>query len=113
VFLHRPFRLLLLRLLLVAVFFNTAIGVPAHAIEHLREAQASARDADGPVEGAEAHAACAWCSSYAQLAQALDTALPRPCPPAASAGHAIAWRSADAALSAERWPFRSRDPPQA
>ncbi|CAN7178456.1 hypothetical protein LJR039_000316 [Pseudorhodoferax sp. LjRoot39] len=108
-----PIRLLLLRLLLVAVFFNTAIGVPAHAIEHLREAQASLRDAEAPAEPAEAHTACAWCSSYATLEQALDMALPRPCPPAASAGHAIPWHSADASLSAERWPFRSRDPPQA
>ena len=107
-----PIRFLLLRLLLVAVLFNTAIGVPAHAIEHLREAQAGLLDAD-PAERAEAHAACAWCSSYAQLAQALDAAPPSWCPTALAAGSAMPWRSADAPPSAERWPFRSRDPPQA
>ncbi|MGC3987927.1 MAG: hypothetical protein QM777_26145 [Pseudorhodoferax sp.] len=105
-------RLLLLRLLLVAVLFNTAIGVPAHAIEHLRETQASLPDADPPAEHAEAHAACAWCSSHAQLAHALDAAAPQPIPDAI-AGHAIAWHGASAGPSADRWPFRSRDPPQA
>ncbi|KQP17300.1 hypothetical protein [Pseudorhodoferax sp. Leaf265] len=108
-----PLRLLLLRLLLVAVFFNTAIGVPAHAIEHLREAQASLLDDDAPAKRAEAHTACAWCHSHAQLEHGLDAAPLLPCPSATIAGHAIPWRSADAALNAERWPFRSRDPPQA
>lgn len=108
-----PLRLLLLRLLLVAVLFNTAIGVPAHAIEHLREAQASLRDAQAPAERTEAHAACVWCSSYAQLAHALDMASPRPCGIGPVAGHAVPQHSADAPPSADRWPFRARDPPQA
>ncbi|KQP46200.1 DUF2946 family protein [Pseudorhodoferax sp. Leaf274] len=109
-----PIRLLLLRLLLVAVFFNTAIGVPAHAIEHLREAQANALGADGPAdERAEAHAACAWCSSHAQLEHALEAGPPLIRLPARAAGQAIVWRGVDAPASAERWPFRSRDPPQA
>nr|WP_145551048.1 hypothetical protein [Variovorax boronicumulans] len=107
-----PIRLLLLRLLLVAVFFNTAIGVPAHATEHLHELEVSLLDADRPAERPEVHTACAWCSSYAQLEQALDAALPQPGQPAAIAGRACSWHGASTALSAERWPFRSRDPPQ-
>lgn len=110
---RHPLRLLLLRLLLLAVFFNTAIGVPAHAIEHLREAQANLLDDETPAERAEVHAACAWCSSHAQLEHALDATPLRPGPCAAIAGHAVPWHGASAGPSAERWPFCARDPPQA
>ena len=106
-----PIRFLLLRLLLVAVLFNTAIGVPLHALEHLREASAGERLAEAQDEPPEAHAACAWCISYAGLAHALDAAPPWHCAPMA---HRRATRPAAAIPpGAERWPFRARDPPQA
>ncbi|MET3493177.1 DUF2946 family protein [Variovorax boronicumulans] len=127
----RPLRLQrLIRLLLLAVFFNAAVGMPLHEAGHLREAvegaaQAAALDAvaDAASEGAadavspahdahEAHGACEWCLAHvhfaaapARLLAALEvvqgTALPR-APP----GPAFV-------PSAGRWPFASRDPPNA
>ncbi len=114
---------LLLRLLLLAVFFNTAIGMPVHEAEHLRQvtpeiAQGrSLLEAEGDTEsserGEETHGLCAWCLTYVQQATALTsppalhsavaapTALPRP-------GLTFAFIPRPA-----QWPFASRDPPHA
>ncbi|HZF81438.1 MAG TPA: hypothetical protein VEZ89_16800, partial [Rubrivivax sp.] len=76
---------ILLRVLLLVVFFNTTVGAPLHAAEHLHgdataPVQASVgsgfdqrADADGCVtdEHGTADGQCIWCSSYAQLATAL------------------------------------------
>jgi len=111
-------RRLLLRLLLLAVFFNTAVGMPLHEAQHLRQAgpeiaqewrSAGADDADG--HGEEAHALCSWCVAFAQQAGALWA------PPIYLASRAEpaarqAMRPAAAFVpDPERWPFASRDPP--
>jgi len=112
----------LIRLLLLAVFFNTAIGMPAHQAEHLQQATAAtlpaappaaeeAADAIDAEHGSELHGACAWCLAYAHL----DAP-----PPASAAGHAEAWQAdlprpqARAAFVPDpcHWPFASRDPPR-
>jgi hypothetical protein len=114
-------RRLLIRLLLLAVFFNTVIGMPAHEAEHLQQsaaavtalsAQPADEDADASEHGSEAHGACAWClahahpgiaptSSPAVPALAVQAGLPRPQAPATFIP------------SPGRWPFASRDPPHA
>jgi hypothetical protein len=76
-------RRLLLRFLLLAVFFNTVIGVPLHAAQHVHEqhtpAQVCAHEHAGAPDAQEAchaedlagiHAACTWCASHAQLGMA-------------------------------------------
>lgn len=115
-------RRILLRLLLLAVFFNTAIGVPLHEAEHLRQAAPAISqgwgllEADGDTtsseHGEEVHGLCAWCLAHAQQATALASpsalhatvvepaTLPGP-------GLAVAF-----APSPGRWPFASRDPPR-
>jgi len=111
----------LLRLLLLAVFFNAAIGMPLHEAGHLRQAaddltQAAAfegcLDAADPAHEQEAHGVCEWCLAYvhhaaapAQLPVALGVvqtaAMPRAPPGAVFVPNPA------------RWPFASRDPPSA
>ncbi|MEJ1169940.1 DUF2946 family protein [Variovorax sp. CCNWLW235] len=111
-------RRILLRLLLLAVFFNTAVGMPLHEAEHLQQAgpevaqewrSLDAGDTDG--HDTEAQALCSWCVAFAQQACALAA------PPIY-----LASRTEPASLQAtrpaaafvpdpERWPFASRDPP--
>lgn len=118
---------MLLRALLLAVFFNTVIGMPLHAAGHLHghlqaptdahpHAHESAGHGDDAAEAApeghaEAHAACVWCPAHAQLGMALACVAQAPLPPLAlrSVFHdaaATAWLPA-----AERWRFAARDPP--
>jgi len=125
----RPLRLQrLLRLLLLAVFFNAAIGMPLHEAGHMREAvegaaQAAAldaiADADAGSEAAspahgdqEVHGTCECCLAHVHFAEAparlpaalevvQTTALPRAPPGPAFVPFA------------GRWPFASRDPPNA
>lgn len=116
----------LLRLLLLAVFFNAAIGMPLHEAGHMREAvesaaQAAALDtladsaaeADSPAHGEqEIHGVGECCLAHvhfaaapARLPAALEvvqtTALPRAPPGPAFVPFP------------GRWPFASRDPPNA
>jgi hypothetical protein len=111
-------RRILLRLLLLAVFFNTAVGMPLHEAEHLQQAgpevaqewrSLDVDDTDG--HDTEAQALCSWCVAFAQQASALAA------PPIY-----LASRTEPASLQAtrpaaafvpdpERWPFASRDPP--
>lgn len=124
---------LVLRVLLLAVFFNTAIGMPLHAAVHMQghlhgpstewapaalhthadEAHAHGDDAgEGCAEPhAEAHAQCVWCPAQAQLGMALASAPAAPLPllalPAVfNAAVAKAWLP-----QPERWRFAARDPP--
>lgn len=106
-------RLLLIRLLLVALLFNTAIGVPAHAIAHLHEAEVGAPASGEPAEHGESHASCAWCASLAQQADALGMRTAHGNVPAARAGQPAPWHASTAPGPAARWPFGSRDPPLA
>ena len=110
----------LTRLLLLAVFFNTVIGMPLHEAVHLQEAGAAvaafpAAQANGDADAAEhvqeADGACAWCLAYAHLGTALSS------PPAAHALPVHASLPGPQALppfvpSPGRWPFASRDPPR-
>lgn len=110
-------RRLLIQLLLLAVFFNTVIGMPAHEAGHLHQtavaeaALEGGEDASGPEHGAEAESACAWCLAHAH---------PGIMPTAESAVHALAVpagppqaRAPEAFVpSPGRWPFSSRDPPR-
>ena len=111
-------RRILLRLLLLAVFFNTAVGMPLHEAEHLQQAgpevaqewrSLDADDTDG--HDTEAQALCSWCVAFAQQASAVWA------PPLCLASWAEpaalqATRPAAAFVpDPERWPFASRDPP--
>lgn len=111
-------RRLLLRLLLLAVFFNTAVGMPLHEAEHLRQAgpevaqEWRSLDAGAADEhDAEAQALCSWCVAFAQQAGALWA------PPIHLAGwtepaaHQAMRPSAAFVPDPGRWPFASRDPP--
>ena len=112
-------RRVLTRLLLLAVFFNTVIGMPAHEAVHLKAEAAVAAlsvpqandDADAAEHGQEADGACAWCLAYAHLGTALSS------PPAAHAPPVHAGLPRPQALlafvpSPGHWPFASRDPPR-
>ena len=113
---------LLLRLLLLAVFFHTAIGMPLHEARHLRGLVAEVAQAEGDAlraspdtapdsHGEEAHGLCAWCHAYTQ---ADDGMLPD-CGQAvaASAGSSgVAPHTAVASAHPGHWRFASRDPPR-
>ncbi|CAN7734146.1 DUF2946 family protein [Variovorax sp. LjRoot84] len=114
-------RHLLIRLLLLAVFFNTVIGMPAHEAEHLQQtaaavttlsAQLADEDADASEHGNEAHGVCAWCLAYAHLGIA-STSLPAVHALTAQAGLPRPHAPGTFVPSPGRWPFASRDPPHA
>lgn len=114
-------RTLLLRLLLIAAFFNAAVGLPLHEVGHLQEfaaAQAAPDthaigDTDGePSERAEAHGLCAWCAAYAAQAMALTLVTAFAMPAEAVAPSPVR-RVADFVPPGWRWRFAARDPPLA
>lgn len=122
-------RLLVLRLLLLAVFFNTAIGMPLHGATHIRQAAAGPAQAFAGLNGCEdkapagsasqtgetaeaAEAVCVWCMGHAPHAAAwlphyglplAVSAAPQRVPPRTVAG---------AIPAQNRWAFASRDPPR-
>jgi hypothetical protein len=115
-------RTLLLRLLLVAAFFNAAVGVSLHESGHLRELVAAAtQDAqarpigetgDEPSSQAEASGLCAWCTAYATQATPLAFTTALAVPAQALAPHPVrGW----AAFTPQgwHWRFAARDPPLA
>lgn len=122
-------RLLVLRLLLLAVFFNTAIGMPLHGATHIRQAVAGPAQVFAGLNGCEddalagqagekaevveaAEAVCVWCMGHAPQAAAwlphfglpLAVAAPPERVPPRTVGGAIP--------SQNRWAFASRDPPR-
>ncbi|CAN7725831.1 hypothetical protein LJR290_007028 [Variovorax sp. LjRoot290] len=111
-------RHVLIRFLLLAVFFNTAMGMPAHEAVHLQNAAAAAAALPAPQASddaaehdQEADGACAWCLAYAHLGTALSS------PSAARALPVNAGVPPPRALlafvpSPGHWPFASRDPPR-
>jgi hypothetical protein len=115
-------RRVLIRLLLLSVFFNTVIGMPAHEAGHLQRTAAAVvtalssqeadEDADALEHGEVAHGACAWCLAYVHLGAAL-TSLPAVHALAARAGLSGPRAPAAFVPSPGRWPFSSRDPPLA
>lgn len=112
----------LLRLLLLAVCFNTAMGKPAHEAWHLEQATAALTpapapsaqladdDADAQAQGSAADGPCTWCLAHASLGF-----VPAPL----AAVHGLAWQTGllhrqgpEAFVpSPGRWPFAARDPP--
>lgn len=122
----RPMRRLLLKVLVIAVFLNTVVGLPLHAALHLAAgspaegpafttAQAGTADPGQADEGDEraADAPCAWC-----LAQAEATGAPPAVPDPGQHGdwHApcAAPETAEPAVfSAGLWSSAPRGPPSA
>lgn len=114
----------LARLLLLAVFFNAAIGMPLHEASHLDPDQGAARLAqeaaalDDHADTADddaheaAHGVCVWCLAHAPLAA---FAIERHAVPQAAPGAALPRAPPGTVLAPlpGRWPFASRDPPPA
>ena len=114
----------LLRLVLLAVFFNAAIGVPLHEAGHWRQAvqslaqEAASEDLADLADVAdaghpeEAHGVCAWC-----LAHAHQGTPPARSPAALEVARTMALPRAPPGErfvpDPGRWPFASRDPPHA
>lgn len=107
----------LLRLLLLSVFFNTAIGLPAHEAKHLPhvgEVQAGWQ-VDGDRESPDddgLHELCEWCHAHAQ-AFAPVAAAPGTLPSVPAADRFARPASDTLVRSARPWAFASRDPPRA
>jgi hypothetical protein len=118
-----PWQQWLLRLLLLAVVFNTAVGIPAHEVMHLERAAAAMAVSESPQEASdadadasrpcdEASAACAWCLAHANLGLPLTSAVAVPAwvegtsPPRPQGHETFVRRPA-------RWDFAARDPPLA
>ena len=110
-----------LQLLLLAVFFNAAIGMPLHEAGHLRQAMAGVEqeaalearvDAGSLGHSEEAQGLCEWCLAYVHHATAPAQRLA-----ALEVAFALALPRAPPALAfvpdPGRWPFASRDPPYA
>lgn len=118
-------RLFVLRLLLLAVFFNTAIGMPVHSASHMRQAAGGAVQAFVALQGCQAQEAdartqgqaetaesvCVWCLGHAPHAAAWWPHMGLPLP-AAALPVQVPPRAVDGAIPAQnRWAFASRDPP--
>jgi hypothetical protein len=114
-------RHVLLRFLLLAMFFNMAIGMPMHEAKHLLRSEGSAaqqtfwaedvmEDVQSSNETKRSHGMCAWCLAYAQhaTATALPVLLALPVKPVIRVGIQSDARFIAAPL---RWPFAARDPP--
>jgi hypothetical protein len=106
-----------LRLLLLAVFFNAAIGMPAHEathLAHLDEVVVGHVDGDESPEDEqhEQHELCAWCHAGAQ-ALALNAAPPSASPQSDGTDRFALPASDTLVRSARPRSFASRDPPLA
>lgn len=110
-----------LRFLLLAVFFNAAIGMPAHEAGHFRQAMVDVAQSDASETGLdtaspdheeEARGLCAWC--LAGVHHAVTPARPsfafEAVQPVALLRPA---RELTFVPGPQRWPFASRDPPHA
>jgi hypothetical protein len=108
----------LLRFLLLAVFFNTVVGMPIHESRHLRDSGIAAAaveraHAAAPQDDEELHGLCAWCQAYAQQAGTLPAAgWQAHVPPAAIDLRLRAGTARTApATDPPRWRFAARAPP--
>lgn len=113
----------LLRLLLIAVFFNTVVGAPLHELGHLGQSMQQVAQLGGSVAGdrdeeggeqppaRQAAQLCAECLLQSAFASALLPALPA-LPPLTRAAHTV-WpvRATRFTPSPGGWPFAARDPP--
>lgn len=114
-------RHILLRFLLLAMFFNMAIGMPMHEAKHLLGSESNAaqqaswteevmEDSQSSNEAKDAASTCAWCLSYAQ--HATTTALPALLALLITPATLVVIQpDTRFVATALRWPFASRDPP--
>ena len=110
-------RRVLLKVLLIALFLNAAIGVPLHAGVHLGGGVA----AEATVEPASAghgedpdeprHTSCAWCLAHVEASSAPPTALDALIPGDWRVTHARPAAVAVPAFSAGLWASSPRGPP--
>ena len=106
----------LLRLLLLSVCFNTAIGLPAHEVKHLPNLGEVV--AGWPVDGGESpdddglHELCEGCHAHAQAFAPVPAGPVTP-PPSLTSDPFDPPASAPIVRSARPWTFASRDPPRA
>lgn len=114
-------RQMLLRVLLLVVFFNTAIAAPLHAAKHLHGAhdklaavcleRASDAAECAAGEDTKTHATCEWCPAHAQLASALAGVHHVHVPALAPAAVFVDGEHRAFLPQPERWRFSTRDPP--
>ena len=107
-------RRVLLRVLLIAVFLNAAIGVPLHAAVHLvgSEAAHSPSSPDrGESDDERAHLPCAWCQAHAEASGAPPAALGAPLVRNQTLVHALPATAVAARFSAGLWASSPRGPP--
>ena len=85
----------LIRVLLIAVFLNAAVGMPLHAAVHLASSEAphftSAPDDDDG--GERAHSTCAWCVAHAEASGGPPAAPELPPTRGVQLSHAGLWSS--------------------
>ena len=122
-------RHLLIRLLLLALCFHTAVGRPAHEASHFVQAvervAVPSSVGDAPGEGVERGEAgqggkgagsvdglCAWCLAFAHFAAVLDGSWPAP-PAVVAAGRPAPALATGFLAGLDRWRFSARDPPAA
>lgn len=104
-------RLVVVRLVLLALCLNLTAGMALHAAEHLRDSAAMTAPADDAAGHEDGHGeVCAAC-----LAHAASTPLPNTAPATRvmAPGRPHAPRPGDAAFvpAPAHWRFASRDPP--
>ena len=107
-------RRVLLRVLLIAVFLNAAIGVPLHAAVHLvgSEAAHSPSSPDrGESDDERAHLPCAWCLAHAEASSVPPAALDALPPADWRVTHARPAADVVPAFSAGLWSSSPRGPP--
>lgn len=108
----------LLRVLLIALVLNSAIGMPLHAAVHLVDAAAVQSLPGTPAGVAEegedqdtAHASCAWCQAHAQASGAPPSQPGASLPADGGASHERPARAVVPAFSAGLWSSSPRGPP--
>lgn len=113
-------RILLLRLLLVAAFFNAAIGTPLHEAAHLKEPATLLASTAGTIDDAEGESSeragtpdiCVWCAVHGAQGMALMLVVALALRAEAPGPHPLR-QAADFVPAGWRWRFAARDPPPA
>lgn len=129
-----PFFRQFIAFLMIAVCFNTAIGVPLHAAEHLKasrvvtqalveartdaqtevDAQSSVVASRGALPEGKSDASaesCAVCAAYSQ--SVADFVIWPAAPPGAQTCSLVSAFDAPPPGAAVQWPYSARDPPRA
>jgi len=111
----------LLKVLLIAVFVNAAIGVPLHAAVHLGDGEVAQAHSFGAAEPAShdhgedhddrADGSCAWCLAYAQASSVPPAVLDALPSGDWQVPHARPTAAIAPAFSAGLWSSAPRGPP--